>query len=75
MREDAALDPAGLPEVISGYRGALTVRQGHPARGKVPAEPVRFVLRENRPQIDGTHMLEFTLEVLLKLLGCIPPET
>ncbi len=74
MRDDAALDPAGLPDVIGEYRGALTVRQGHPARGKVPAEPVRFVLRENRPQIDGTHMLEFTLEVLLKLLGCIPPE-
>ncbi len=74
MRDDAALDPAGLPDVIGEYRGALTVRQGHPARGKVPAEPVRFVLRESRPQIDGTRMLELTLEVLLKLLGCISPK-
>ena len=75
MREDAPLDPAGLPEVIGEYKGALTVRQARPARGKTPAEPVRFVLKENRPQIDGTHMLEFTLDVILKFLACIPAET
>ena len=75
MREDAPLDPAGLPEVIGEYRGALTVRQARPARGKTPAEPVRFVLKENRPQIDGTHMLELTLEMILKLLACIPAES
>ena len=73
MRDDAALDPGGLPEVIEQYRGALTVRQAHPARGKMPAEPVRFVLKEARKQIDGTRMLEFTLEVILKLMRCIPP--
>ena len=75
MREDAPLDPAGLPEVIGAYKGALTVRQARTARGKTPAEPVRFVLKENRPQIDGTHMLELTLEVILKFLACIPAET
>ena len=69
MRDDASPDPSGLPEVIREYRGALTVRQSRPAIGRMPAEPVSFLLKEARPQIDGTHMLELTLHLLEKLRG------
>ena len=66
LRADAALSPERIPELVSGYRGRLSVR---------PGNEVRFVLTETKRQVDGSPMLEAALRLITDMERLKPGKT
>ncbi|MDO4939794.1 MAG: transcription-repair coupling factor [Lachnospiraceae bacterium] len=58
MYNKAPIDPTGIPQLIDGYKGALSIRQG---------DSVSFILNEKRKQINCDEMLTAVRDLLIRM--------